>query len=167
MGNPDKAALVQAWQQRKRELSAAQQQVRQAAFHLLCTGQVATEAALMVQTGMSLADVRTALTALETHGLVVHEPARGGVVGAYGLSLLPTSHALHLHGRDLFTWCALDAVGIPAGLGADATVHSRCFTCQQALSLTYTAGTITPSAPTAPLLWLTAPVMGESLRGST
>src|SRR5205823_2343561 len=41
----------------------------------------------------------------------------GRVVGAAGLSLEPIrQHRLRMRGRAFWTWCAIDAVGIPAAL---------------------------------------------------
>src|SRR5581483_5403579 len=40
----------------------------------------------------------------------------GRVVGVHGLTLRPTRHRFVHRGRPHFTWCAFDAVGIPAAL---------------------------------------------------
>jgi alkylmercury lyase len=50
----------------------------------------------------------------------------GGVVAFAGLGLRPTPHALHVGDRALFTWCAWDALFLPALLGATARVRSTC-----------------------------------------
>lgn len=162
-----RAALIESWQRRARGLPAAQQQVRQAAFHMIRLGQVATAPAVAARTGMRLHAAQTALAALREQGLIVEDTARGGIVGVYGLSLLPTAHALDLDGQALFTWCALDAVGIPAALQAEARIRSHCFMCPQVIACTCTAGTVTPDTAVEPLLWITAPVAGPSLRSST
>ena len=39
-----------------------------------------------------------------------------------------------------YVWCAVDAVGIPAALGVDAQIASRCFFCGAAVSLTVKEG---------------------------
>ncbi|HEY3059929.1 MAG TPA: organomercurial lyase [Chloroflexota bacterium] len=42
-------------------------------------------------------------------------------MAAHGFSLVPArQHRLAMRGRQFWTWCAIDAVGIPAGLGEDA-----------------------------------------------
>ncbi len=107
--------LRQAWRQR-RQLPAVQEWVLQEAFHLIRGGRVATDATLAARTGLSLETVGAARARLQEDGRIVYAAGAGGVIGAFGLSLLPTPHALSLDGRPLFTWCALDAVGIPAGL---------------------------------------------------
>ena len=159
-------ALRQARQQR-RQLSAVQERVRSEAFHLIRAGCVATAIALEARTGLSSDEVHAALGALQAKGRIVHEADAGGVVGAFGLSLLPTPHRLVLDGRQLFNWCALDAVGIPAGLCIDATVRSQCCTCQQELTSAYSAGTMTQALPPALCLWVARPEIGQSVVGDT
>lgn len=62
------------------------------------------------------------LTSASAHGLVDLED--GQVVGVNGLTLLATPHRLDMRGRTFHTWCAIDAIGIPAALGGDALVTS-------------------------------------------
>jgi alkylmercury lyase len=158
--------LRRVWQQR-RQLPALHEQVLWEAFRLLCRGRVATDTTLAAHTGLSPEVVRSALVALQADGRLVHAVEAGGVVGAFGLSVLPTSHALTLDGRQLFAWCALDAAGIPAGLAVDATVHSQCLTCHQGLTIVYDTGTVTHAVPSAMRLWVAAPEMGHSVVGDT
>lgn len=51
---------------------------------------------------------------------------RRRLIGFGGLSIEPTRHRLSVGDRQLFTWCAWDALFIPALLGRSATVLSRC-----------------------------------------
>ena len=158
--------LRHAWQQR-RQLPAIHERVLWEAFRLIRRGRVAMDAALVARTGLSSEEVHAALGELQAEGRIVHEADAGGVVGAWGLSLLPTPHLLALDGRQLFTWCALDAAGIPAGFAMDATVRSQCFTCQQELTIAYSAGTVTQALPTAMRLWVATPEVGHSVVGDT
>ena len=66
-----------------------------------------------------------ALRWLHDAGLVERDTA-GRVVGIAGLTLEPTKHRLVLDGQGLYTWCAIDAVGIPAALSLDAQVTTSC-----------------------------------------
>lgn len=159
-------ALRQTWQQR-RQLSEVQERVLREAFQLIRAECVATVVALEARTGLSSEEVHAALGDLQAEGRIVHEADAGGVVGAFGLSLLPTPHLLVLDGRQLYTWCALDATGIPAGLAMDATVRSQCCTCQQQLTIAYSAGTVTQARPTALCLWVATPEVGHSVVGDT
>ena len=65
----------------------------------------------------------------------------GTVVGAHGLTLLPTRHTLTIGNAELYTWCALDAIGIPAAAAEDARVVTTCGWCEQTLTITVVAGT--------------------------
>jgi alkylmercury lyase len=47
------------------------------------------------------------------------------IVGMLGLSLNKTGHRFTLDGRQLFTWCALDTLFLPALLGQPARVGSE------------------------------------------
>lgn len=35
---------------------------------------------------------------------------------------MPSPHHLHWNDRDFWTWCALDAIGIPAAMGGHAAL---------------------------------------------
>lgn len=62
------------------------------------------------------------------------------IVGAHGVTLHPTAHRISHDGGEAHTWCAFDAVGIPAALGIDAEVASTCPTCDRELLLQVHAG---------------------------
>lgn len=78
----------------------------------------------------------------------------GRVVGVHGLTLRSTRHRFVHGGRPHFTWCAFDAVGIPAALALDADVHTTCPACERAIRLPVVAGRPGPSDA---VLWLPAP----------
>lgn len=54
----------------------------------------------------------------------------GDLVGIDRLSTRPTQHRMEFRGRQLFTWCAADAVGIPAALEEDVEVTTVCPHCR-------------------------------------
>jgi hypothetical protein len=160
-----KTDLRQAWLHRHRHLSERQEQLRLAAFRLVRAGRVATAALLSDIVGLCPLVVRDELAALEHQGLVVRNA--DGVVGIYGLSLVLTPHALMLDSHPLFTWCALDAVGIPAGLIADAVVQATCFYCQQDLTIRFQSGQVRAVSAAGLCIWLTLPAQGRSAVGET
>lgn len=61
--------------------------------------------------------------------------ASGAVVGAGGLTLGDAPHRLLLRGRDYRTWCAYDAIGIPAALGEEGAISTRCGVCGRAIAI--------------------------------
>ncbi|MDH3604880.1 MAG: hypothetical protein OEU26_35190, partial [Candidatus Tectomicrobia bacterium] len=92
----DKAAICEVWRRRKHQLPETQAQVRQAAFEIIRRGHIATHERLQNRVKLAHETLGDALSQLHTRGLIVHDPQRGGVVGAYGLSLQPTPHVLEL-----------------------------------------------------------------------
>lgn len=76
----------------------------------------------------------------------------GRITGIHGLSLTATAHRVAHDGGVIHTWCAYDAVGIPAALGIDAEAHTTCPTCGRHLEVTFTAGR--PDADPDLRLWM-------------
>ena len=158
-------ALRQAWRGRLNHLSQTQDQLRRVAFRWVRAGHAATAARLAEGAELPLDVVRNELAALEQQGLIVRHDQ--GVVGISGLSLAETPHQLQLDGHSLFTWCALDAVGIAAGLRADAAIADRCFHCQQEAVVRFNAGQVVAAQPAGLSLWLPLPQAGRSVVGET
>jgi alkylmercury lyase len=77
---------------------------------------------------------------------------QGVVVGVHGLAARPTAHRVEHTGGVVHTWCALDAIGIPAALALDAAVVSTCPACGAALRITLDAGV--PADDGVMRLWL-------------
>lgn len=126
--------------------------VRRAAFTRLRADRApATPADLAADTRLDVADVRDALDALVGTGTATL--GEGGAVTAVGgLSVLPAAHQLLLGGDPFWTWCAFDAVGIPAALRVDAVARTRCGHCGTRLDLTLTGGR--PPAGSPVVGWL-------------
>src|SRR5437588_548693 len=84
--------------------------------------------------------------AAEVEALLAHVPDavfdHQGHVIAYGLSLTPTPHRFRVNGRDLYTWCALDALMYPVALGQHAEVTSPCPVSGATIRLTVTPRTV-------------------------
>ncbi len=149
------------------DMSADEQALRKAAFHAILAGEAIDRDGLVMATGFALEKVGTLLDGLTERGLVVVEPDSGRVVGSWGLSAVPTDHRLRIRGRELYTWCALDAVGIPAGLGEDASIGSHCHLCGVPVSIEMVAGQVAHAVPPDVRLWVMADVVGRSVVGFT
>lgn len=71
-----------------------------------------------------------------------------------GGTSISTAHSLRLPNAEMHTWCALDAVGIPAALGLTATVATRCPQCGERITVdvndgaAVAAGSVTLFCPT-------------------
>ena len=69
--------------------------------------------------GMPLDDVRSVFSQFRAAGLELD--AEGSVVGA-ALTLNPTRHRFRVQGRELYAWCSLDTMFLPAFLDSPAEV---------------------------------------------
>lgn len=119
--------------------------LRVAAFRELLDGRAPVLPALATRLGLGEERAAELLHRLAERGLVVVEGRR--VVGAFGLSLRPTRHRVELADRVLHTWCAYDAVGLPAALGQDATAVTSCPHCGATLRLVLPGGWPPPGGP--------------------
>jgi len=93
-----------------------------------------------------------ALDRLVADGHLDRDPS-GAVVGAGGLTLGDAPHRLLLRGRDYRTWCAYDAIGIPAALGEEGAISTRCGVCGRAIAIRVP---IEPDVERPERLWLAA-----------
>ncbi len=132
----------------------ASMRLREVAFGALVADPAPVEAARLVDaSGLDRATVDAALGRLADAGRIDRDPS-GRVLGAAGLTIADGPHGLTLGGHAYRTWCALDAIGIPAALGADARVETACAVCGRALSVEISGGR--PQAGDAARLWLSA-----------
>jgi hypothetical protein len=77
---------------------------------------------------------------------------QGVVVGVHGLAARPTAHRVEHAGGVVHTWCALDAIGIPAALALDAAAVTTCPACDAALRVALHGGV--PARDSDLRLWL-------------
>ena len=64
----------------------------------------------------------------------------GRLVGVHGLVARPTVHRIEHANGVVHTWCALDAIGIPAALGLAAIAITSCPACGNELRVTLNQG---------------------------
>jgi hypothetical protein len=85
---------------------------------------------------------RPAVASLSDDPAVVEAQVRAGrlevddsgvLVGVHGLVARTTRHRIEHASGVVHTWCALDAIGIPAALAIDATAVTSCRTCDSEL----------------------------------
>lgn len=100
------------------------ERVRWAAFDRLVSGHPVPADVLAGALGVEVRVAQGAIEDQARRGLVDVDDD-GRVLGAHGLTLVPTDFQLVLDGVVLHTWCALDAIGIPAGLGSGARATIR------------------------------------------
>lgn len=120
----------------------------------LLNGTAQTMAEIASLSGLGVPDIEDGVEALLEVGRIDLDEDR--VIGVGGLTLAPTAHSLRLPNAEMHTWCALDAVGIPAALGLTATVETLCLQCGDRITVELdqgnatTAGPVTLFCPTAP-----------------
>ena len=136
------------------------------AFQAILDGRPPPTAELPAAAGLPPATVAAAVEHLAQRGTLVLEPEAGEITGARGLSLVETSHRLILGGQRRYAFCAVDAVGIPAALGAAAIIESRCHHCQTPLRLRVKDGAVV-KAPQGTVILAVERDLTRSLRAHT
>jgi alkylmercury lyase len=144
------------------KLSPEEKAIRLAAFQRILDGKRSSIEELALQTGLTSGQVRKIIIDLAQQGMIVTDE-RGLVVGSHGLSLTTTGHRLYINGQHLFTWCAADAVGIPAALDADAEIVSNCFQCHGPIEITMFSGEIRYTNQADSRIWVAEADLGRSL----
>ena len=136
-------------------------QLREAGFALLLRHHRPIDVSeLSAATGLAADATSAAVAALGEAGWL--DLAEGRVTGAAGLSLSTGAHSLTLGHAQFRTWCAYDALGIAAALGADSLVETACGYCGAPISVRIHAGV--PERTEPEQLWLAEG--GADLRGS-
>jgi hypothetical protein len=142
-------------------LPPLEKRVRTAAFQAIYRGEKLSAAQLAHRLAEPAERVQMAVRSLLERGLVTAD-GTGRLTGSHGLSLVPSDHRVTFDVGQRYVWCAVDAVGIPAALGVDAEVTSRCFFCGEPVALTIEKGE--PQSPSADLLFIGLGVAGSTGR---
>jgi alkylmercury lyase len=138
-----------------------------AAFDAILDGKPADLVRLAAATGFPSERLGPLLDGLKGRGLVVVDARGDRVIGSWGLSSAPTDHALNIRKRGLYTWCAVDAIGIPAALGEDARVSSTCHHCRSPIGIKMIGGQVNHVEPKDVRVWVTGGQVGRSVVGFT
>lgn len=134
------AEAFAGWERAKLRLAGDPLVFGRRAFDAIRSGTFPAVASLAFSLGWPEARARLAAGALDVAGLLAWDPPAGRVVGALGLTLERTPYRLDLDGRRLYVWCALDAVGIPAALGADAGITAPMGDAAEAIRISIRGG---------------------------
>ena len=121
-------------------LPAEEKIIRKKAFRSLIKGRSLSVSSIIESLDFSKGKVHKLIGCLSEKGVIVFDSEAQAVVGSGGLSLVPTPHQLQVEDKNLFAWCAADAVGIPAALGRDALIQSICHTCQTPVEISLKKG---------------------------
>jgi len=86
----------------------------------------------------------------------------GNVIGIFGLSQRKHPHEFQVNGRVFSTWCAWDALFLPAMLKQTARVKSSCPLSQERIKLTLTPKCVQHSDPASTVLSIVLPETTKS-----
>ncbi len=164
---PDYETMLDRWREYLSQRSEAEMAIVRVAFESIRGGNpfpVSRLADSVDVQGQSLVDLVGRMAAL---GLITLSPVEDTITGANGLSVVPSRHQLLLNGVELYAWCALDAVGIPAALDADARVESRCGSSGDPLSFEFQSGRLARASHPDAMVWVLPPEAGRSVCGDT
>lgn len=119
----------------------------------------ATSKELAAATGQSAERIVELFRGLAAAGVEVDFD--GNVVGA-ALTVRPTPHSFRVKGRDLYAWCALDALFLPGLLDETAQVESTCPSSGEEIRLTVSPEGVETCHPTTAVLTVVIPqTLGE------
>ena len=92
-------------------------------LQLLAEGQPVTPERLAAVAGQPVEFIRTTFAALQNCGCEFNE--QGALIGD-ALTLTPTRHHFRVKNYDLYAWCALDTLFLPALINQTAEITSTC-----------------------------------------
>jgi alkylmercury lyase len=117
------AELTQILKPRQTVFAGASAKLARQILHLLAEGETVTPERLAEVSGQPVELIRMTFTSLQNCGCELNE--QGALVGD-ALTLTPTPHRFRVKGRDLYAWCALDTLFLPALIDRTAEVTSTC-----------------------------------------
>ena len=125
-----------------------------ATLQLLSRGKPISPELLASYTGNSIAETRQFFREFQRLGGELDED--GNLIGN-ALTLNPTPHKFRINGKQLYTWCSLDAVFLPGLLGKTAEVESACPVTGELIRLTIAPGGVETYSPRTTVLSITIP----------
>lgn len=138
-GSSSNASSARELRDLSADLTSLERQLLAAGFWAVYRGESPSATELAAELATPLGEVSLAVEKLLGRGLMTADE-QGRANGSDGLSLVPSPHSLMLETGLRYTWCAVDAVGIPAALGVDAEVLSSCFHCGRDVALSFRCG---------------------------
>lgn len=148
------------------KLTHEEKSIRIMTFYKILEGNRPSVSELSIKSGLPESEVRKCIETLKKVGTLVLDE-EGSIVGSHGLSLVPTKHRLIINNTNLYTWCAADAIGIPAALGADAKIVSNCSHCNSNIEIDMVKGNIQYSNHKDACIWVVEADLSKSIVGCT
>ncbi len=113
-------------------------------LQLLAEGQPVTPERLAKVSGQPVEFIRTTFAALQNCGCEFNE--QGALIGD-ALTLTPTRHHFRVKDHNLYAWCALDTLFLPALINQTAEITSTCPQTGAAIHLTVSPTSIEAVSP--------------------
>lgn len=118
------------------------------------TGQPTTTESLVNALALSREKVEQSLNLLESDGSIYRDPETRAILAAYPFSATPTQHVVRFaDGHFVYAMCAIDALGVPVMLDADATIESRCVQCGREIRVTIKRNALVEFSPQETRVW--------------
>ena len=114
--------------------------------HILSTGRVPPASALAARFSLPLEAIGAELRRLQDIHAFALAPASDEILMAHPFSAVPTPHHVRTAARSFWANCAWDALAIPALLGEDADVHTRCADCSDTMVFRFSHGGMEPAS---------------------
>lgn len=127
-----------------------------AAHRLLARGEPVSMKELARESGVGLAEVESHVEEWPD----VHRDEQGRIVAIWGLTIAETRHDFVVDGATLHTWCAWDALFIPALIGKSARVCSSCPTTGAEISLVSSPDGVSELSPPDAVVSMLVPGSG-------
>jgi hypothetical protein len=103
----------------------------------------------------TLGEAEAQVSALERSGTIHRNPGDTAISHAYPFSNEPTAHRVRLaDGPEVYSMCAIDALGMPFMLRRDADIVSRCEGCGADVWIEVRGREIANHEPTDIAVWL-------------
>ncbi len=131
--------MKEAWESWHKKRSQVEQELSRVGFRLLLEGESVPVSRLTEVLGWDEKKVINELERMAGQGCCTLD-ASGALTGIVGLSVVQSPqapHQLQMNEHTFYTWCAFDAVGIPAALGMEAFVKSHTIDSDSDIGLHY------------------------------
>lgn len=134
--------------------------ILRAVFFSIREGRPVSEDFLAKQTGIETKTVESVVEILAQRQMIVRGDNRK-IVGALGLSIIPTNNKIQMAGRTLFAWCAISTLELSTALEADVDIHSNCAYTGESIEVTVRNGKLEKVTPDSTVIW-TVPFDSEA-----
>lgn len=152
-----------------RDFAPTEDHVRTALLRLYMEqGHAPDTAAIASRASLSQVAIRVVVGLLQRRDLVVFDATGERIVGAYPFTDHDTGHRVTLGDRTVNAMCAVDALGIGAMAGGNATIASHCSGCGEPIQID-TCGQgrdLAEIQPSSSVVWLSTAYDGCCAAGS-